>query len=465
MSFANIIREEIQNNAATYTKLADQVWDFAEIKFDEYQSAHLLASYFEEQGYRVVREAGGVPTAFTAEFGSGSPVIAVLGEYDALSNLSQESGLAEPKPLVKGANGHGCGHNLLGVAGIASVDSVKALIEAGQLQGTIRYYGCPAEEGGGGKGFMVRAGLFEDVDAAITWHPGTTNGVVSYRMLATTQHFVTFKGRSSHAAASPELGRSALDAIALVNVGVNYLREHLIDDARIHYAITNTGGRAANVVQAEAQALYKLRGPNMEVVKDIYARFEDIVKGAALMTDCTYEIGFDSGSSNVLLNETLEKVMAVAFDELAPPTFNDEEKAYARAILPTYGGDAFLDQPIDETVVPYRYDMGVMHGSSDVGDVSWVVPTVQCNTACYAQHTPFHTWQIVAQGRTSIAHKGMLYAGEIMGLTLAKVLAQPDVLIQAKQDLVNVREGKDYISPFPENHPIPVRKQPTAATL
>ena len=465
MQFANQIRAFIQQHAKTYSDLSDQIWDFAEIKFDEYQSAELLATYFEESGYEVTRQAGDIPTAFIAQYGTGSPVIAVLGEYDALSNLSQYSAIAEPKPIIKGANGHGCGHNLLGVASVAAVDAIKSLIDEGSFEGTIRYYGCPAEEGGGGKGFMVRAGLFEDVDAAITWHPGTNNGVMSHRMLATTQHYVTFKGRSSHAAASPHLGRSALDAVALVNVGINYLREHLIDDARIHYAITNTGGKAANVVQAEAQALYKLRGPDMAVVKDIYDRFEDIVKGAALMTDCTYEIAFDAGSSNVILNEQLEAIMNEAFEELAPPAFNEEEKQYARMILPTFGGDSTVVYPIDETVQPYKFDMGISHGSSDVGDVSWVVPTVQCFTACFAKDTPFHTWQIVAQGRTSIAHKGMLYAGEIMGLTAAKIFLDPSVLEQAQKDLVKARNGSDYVSPFPQGLKVPVVQKKEAVSL
>lgn len=264
MTYIDIIERAIAAHAANLTSVSDAIWSFAEIRYEETKSATLLADELEKAGFVVSRNAGNIETAFVASYGEGHPVVAILGEFDALTGLSQKGGVASHDPIVEGGNGHGCGHNLLGTGALAAVLALKACKDELNLGGTIRYYGCPAEEGGGGKAFMARAGLFSDVDVAFTWHPWDENLAYNARMLATNQVYFTFKGTSAHAGFEPHLGRSALDAVELTNVGCNYLREHIIQDGRIHYAITDTGGRAPNVVPSNAQVLYKVRAPRMD---------------------------------------------------------------------------------------------------------------------------------------------------------------------------------------------------------
>lgn len=458
MSFVQSISEKVEGKRQSYIQLSDKIWEYAETKYTEHKSSEILARHLEGEGFEVERGVGGLPTAFTATFGSGFPVIAILGEYDALFHLSQEKGKTEWSPVVTGGNGHGCGHNLLGTASLAAAIAVKDILVEKALSGTVRYYGCPAEEGGGGKGYMVKAGLFNDVDAAITWHPSTNNGVMSFRLLATTQHSFTFKGRSSHAGATPHLGRSALDAVQLMNIGANYLREHLIQDTRLHYAITNTGGNSANVVQSEAQVLYKLRGPNLRVVNDMLERVKNIAKGAALMTECDVIYSFDAGSSDIILNQTLEKVMNESFIELGVPKFNSNELDFAKEIRKTFNQEERVtdgEKSIADSLMPYSFDAGIGYGSSDVGDVSWIVPTVQCGTACFALDTAFHTWQIVSQGATSIGHKGMLHAAKVMGLTAVELLLHPETVIEAKEEHKKKLAKTPYVSPIPETSVFP----------
>jgi aminobenzoyl-glutamate utilization protein B len=458
MSFVQSISEMVEGKRQSYIQLSDKIWEYAETKYTEHKSSEILANYLEGERFNVERGVGGLPTAFTATFGSGFPVIAILGEYDALFHLSQEKGKTEWSPVVPEGNGHGCGHNLLGTASLAAAIAVKEILVEKALSGTVRYYGCPAEEGGGGKGYMVKAGLFNDVDAAITWHPSTNNGVMSFRLLATTQHCFTFKGRSSHAGATPHLGRSALDAVQLMNVGANYLREHLIQDTRLHYAITNTGGNSANVVQSEAQVLYKLRGPNLRVVNDMLERVKDIAKGAALMTDCEVIYSFDAGSSDIILNQTLEKVMNESFNELGVPKFNSNELDFAKEIRKTFNQEERVtdgEKSLADSLMPYSFDAGIGYGSSDVGDVSWIVPTVQCGTACFALDTAFHTWQVVSQGATSIGHKGMLHAAKVMGLTALELLLHPEIVIEAKEEHKKKLDKTSYVSPIPETSLLP----------
>ncbi|WP_045516646.1 M20 family metallopeptidase [Neobacillus niacini] len=458
MDFAQSISEKVEGKRQSYIHISDEIWNYAETKYTEHKSSEILASKLEEEGFKVERSVGGIPTAFTATFGSGFPVVAILGEYDALFHLSQEKSKTEWSPVVPEGNGHGCGHNLLGTASLAAAITIKEILEEETLSGTVRYYGCPAEEGGGGKGYMVKAGLFADVDAAITWHPSTQNGVMSFRMLATSQHYFTFKGKSSHAGVTPHLGRSALDAMQLMNVGANYLREHLIQDTRLHYAITNTGGNSANVVQSEAQVLYKLRGPNLTVVNDMLERVQNIAKGAALMTGCEVIHSFDAGSSDITLNQTLEKVMNESFIQLGVPIFNSKEQDFAAEIRKTFTQEEMVskgEKSLADTILPYSFDVGIVHGSSDVGDVSWIVPTVQCRTACFALDTPFHTWQVVSQGTTSIAHKGMLHAAKVMGLTAVELLLHPETVIEAKEEHQKKLAKTPYISPIPDTSALP----------
>jgi aminobenzoyl-glutamate utilization protein B len=309
----------IDDNQAVFTGISDQIWAAAEIKFQERRSAAVLADALEKAGFTLQRGVADMPTAFIASYGAGKPVIAILGEYDALPGLSQDR-VPYQKPLVEGAPGHGCGHNLLGTGSLAAAMAVAQAIQAGDVQGTVRYYGCPAEEGGAGKGYMVKAGLFSDVDLALTWHPSVINASASINMLAVMQAYFRFHGKAAHAAADPYNGRSALDAVELMNVGVNYLREHMIPDARVHYIITKGGG-AANVVPDLAESHYLVRAPQMGQVQDLFERVKNIAQGAALMTGTAYEVLFDAGFSNLILNDTIADVLNARMVAIGAPQY------------------------------------------------------------------------------------------------------------------------------------------------
>lgn len=289
MSLTDKIAHYIDQKSGLYKNVSDRIWDYAETRFDEVRSANLLCKTLENEGFQVERGVANLETGFIATFGNGKPAIAILGEYDALAGLSQQAGSANYEPIIQNGNGHGCGHNLLGVGALAGAIATKQYFEDHNLAGTVKYFGCPAEESGYGKSFLARDGYFKDVDVAFSWHPGTVNAIMHARANAVINATFKFKGRSSHAAASPHLGRSALDAVELMNVGVNYLREHIVDEARIHYAVTNTGGLAPNVVQAEAEVTYLIRAPKPNQVKDLYQRVLNCAKGAALMTETTVE--------------------------------------------------------------------------------------------------------------------------------------------------------------------------------
>ena len=461
------ISDFIEQKRDLYIRVSDQISNYAETRYEEYQSAELMASILEQEGFIVERSAGGIATAVVGSYGHGKPVIAILGEYDALSGLSQEKGETHHVPVVDGGNGHGCGHNLLGSGMLAAAVAVKSFMEKHRLAGTIRYYGCPAEEGGGGKGIMARNGLFDDVDAALTWHPESINAIMTKTTLATCQVYFKFKGRSAHAGVSPHLGRGALDAVELMNVGANYLREHLIPEARLHYAVTNTGGTSPNVVQAEAEVLYKLRIPRSEMLADMYERVCNLARGAALMTGTELEIQFDAGSSELIMNRTLEKLMFDSFAQLGIPEFDEAEKAFASRIRATLTGfdpndnvpAGLENQHLSDRLEPYDSKGGLFPGSTDVGDVSWKAPTAQCMVACVALGTPFHTWQVVSQGATSIAHKGMLHAGKVVGATAAELLLRPELLAQAKEEHRKELGGRGYKCPIPADvMPGPVKR-------
>ncbi|UAL51965.1 MULTISPECIES: M20 family metallopeptidase [Metabacillus] len=446
----------IEKKRDLFIHVSDEIWSYAETRYEEVQSAEQMAETLEMEGFEVEREAGGISTAVVGSCGNGSPVIAILGEYDALFNLSQEKGISHKSPIENEGNGHGCGHNLLGTGALAAAVILKDYMLESGLQGTIRFYGCPAEEGGGGKGFMVRAGLFDDVDAALTWHPGSTNHIQSSGNLATCQIYFTFNGRSSHAAASPHLGRSALDAVELMNLGANFLREHLIQDARLHYAITNSGGKSPNVVQPFAEVLYKLRAPEFAQVQEIYERVLKIAEGAALMTETELDVRFDAGSSNLVLNKTLESVMFENFQKIGLPNFTEQEQDFAKEIQSTFSKDTSYPYLSDE-LKPYKYNEGFSYGSTDVGDVSWLVPTAQCSVVTAAVGTPFHTWQVVSQGGMSIGHKGMLHAGKVLAATAVDLLVHPGKVKEAKEEHARALNGRHYLSPLAaEAEPQPI---------
>ena len=330
----------IRTNCEKFIDLSNQVWDFAELGFKEIRSAELLAQALEADGFTVQRGVADIPTAFVASFGSGKPVIAILGEYDALPGISQEC-VSYQKPRQEGGNGHGCGHNLLGVGSLAAAMGVAEAIRAGEAKGTVRFYGCPAEENGAAKTFMVKAGVFNDVDLCLTWHPDSYNGILGINILANIWVTFRFHGKSAHAAADPQNGRSALDAVELMNVGANYLREHLIPEARIHYIISNGGGSAPNVVPPLAKSQYIIRAPLASQVSEIYPRVLDIANGAALMTGTELEVIFKIGMSNLLMNDTITDVFYEKMIAIGAPEFNEDEVKFAEEIGTTFPpGDA-----------------------------------------------------------------------------------------------------------------------------
>jgi aminobenzoyl-glutamate utilization protein B len=396
------------------------------------------------------------------ESGEGGPVIAFLGEYDALPGLSQEADVAEPRPLEAGGHGHGCGHNLLGSAALLAATAVKDWLAARKVPGRVRYYGCPAEEGGAAKTFMVRGGAFDDADIAITWHPHSFWEVVVTPSLANTRADFVFTGRASHAAASPHLGRSALDAVELMNVGVNYMREHMPSDARVHYALLDSGGIAPNVVQAHARVRYSIRARDLPGMNELVERVRKIAQGAALMTETQMEMRIISAVSNVLPNTPLEQTLNRIMEDLGPPSFDEADQQFAAKIRATLtekdiasvfhaiGMDP-TDRPLADFLVPLDAKRNPLIGSTDVGDVSWVVPTVQVHAPTIAIGTPLHTWQVVAQGKSPHAHKAMVQAAKAMAGLGVKALNEPDLIAAAKGDLNRRTARTPYVSPLPDN--------------
>jgi aminobenzoyl-glutamate utilization protein B len=455
-----------------YEALADRVWGMPELCYTEYRSVAEHRAMLEQEGFRITENLAGIPTAVMGEAGEGGPVIAILGEYDALPGLSQVAGIAEPKEMERGGNGHGCGHNLLGSAALLAATAVKNYLAQAGIKGRVRYYGCPAEEGGAAKTFMVRGGCFADVDIAITWHPGAMNRVDDAMSLAGARIDYAFFGRASHAAASPHLGRSALDAVELMNVGVNYMREHMPSDARIHYAMLDSGGVAPNVVQAYARVRYSIRARDVRGMNALVERVAKVADGAAMMTETRVEATVTSGVSNLLGNTPLEKAMQSQLERLGPPSFDAADRQYAAQIQATLSAEDIAssfarvampvrkDTPLCDFVVPYGTKGAPMIGSTDVGDVSWVVPTVQARCATVAIGTPGHSWQITAQGKSGQAKKGMVNAAKVMAGLAVDALGDAALIAHAKADLKARTEAMPYVSPMPADVKPPLQPRP-----
>ena len=445
-----------------FIALSDKVWAMPEVCYTEARSAAEHLAELRHQGFRTTENVAGIPTALMGEWGEGGPVIAFLGEYDALPGLSQEAGVAEPRPIEAGGHGHGCGHNLLGSAALLAATAVKDWLTAHKSPGRVRYYGCPAEEGGAAKTFMVRSGAFDDADIAITWHPNSFWEVAVTPSLANTRADFIFTGRASHAAASPHLGRSALDAVELMNVGVNYMREHMPSEARVHYALLDTGGIAPNVVQAHARVRYSIRDRDLPGMNELVPRVRKIAEGAALMTETRMEMRIISAVSNVMPNTPLEQALHGIMEDLGPPRFDEADEQFAAKIRSTLSekdiaavyhaiGMDPTDRPLADFIVPLDARRNPQIGSTDVGDVSWVVPTVQVHAPTVAIGTPFHTWQIVAQGKSPAAHKAMVQAAKAMAALGVKALNEPNLIAAAKADLKRRTARTPYVSPLPHN--------------
>ena len=451
-----------------FIELSDNVWGTPELCYGEFQSCAQHTEMLEREGFRVTRNVAGIPTAVIGEAGEDGPVIAILGEYDALPGLSQEAGVAEQRPLPGNGFGHGCGHNLLGAASLLAASAVKDYLAANGIKGRVRYYGCPAEEGGAAKGFMARAGAFDDVDIAITWHPSAFSGVYEPVSLANTRIDFAFTGRASHAAAAPHLGRSALDAVELMNVGVNYMREHMPSDARVHYALLDAGGIAPNVVQAHAKVRYLIRARNLPELNRLIERVKKIADGAALMTETTVDKQVVSAVSNLLGNTPLEKAMHDNLQRLGPPPFDESDKAFAARIQATLSeediessfrraGMPLTDAVLCDAIVPLDAKSAPMMGSTDVGDVSWVVPTVQARGATYAIGTPGHSWQLTAQGKLPAAHKGLVHVAKVMAGTAVDALHDEVLIARAKADHQARVARTPYVCPIPEDVAPPIK--------
>lgn len=450
--------------------VADHIWEYAELSLQEKQSAELYCRVLEAEGFQVEKGICNIETAFSASFGSGRPVIGILAEYDALSGLSQKAGSLEREEVRPGGCGHGCGHNLLGAGAMAAAMGVKEYLEKTGQPGTVILYGCPGEEGGAAKAFMARDGVWKDLDAALTWHPEDVNEVGTGSTNSCIQIQYKFTGIASHAAGAPEMGRSALDAVELMNIGVQFLREHMSDKARVHYAITDTGGLSPNVVQPRASVLYMIRSNHVAEAVSLTARVDKIAEGAALMTETTFERKFIDGLADTVSNFAIERVLYENFREVGVPTYTDEENAFADQLIHTYGGEelvpgiaAEFDAQIRDQVKAMRAECGhgmnvflvplyqgdaFRAGSTDVGDVSWLTPTGQIHVASWPNGCPGHSWQNVSCGGTSIGHKAAVCAGKVLAGAAIDLMTNPELLKEARAEFEK-RTQEGYTCPIP----------------
>ena len=501
--------EEIENKESLVCEVADRIWEYAELSLMEYKSCDLYCEKLAQEGFYVEKGICNIPTAFKASFGKGKPVIGILAEYDALSGLSQERGVAEKKlackdgkvldaePEVSGDScsssagkwntGHGCGHNILGAGAMAAALGIKKYLSESGSDGTVILYGCPGEEGCASKAFMARDGEWKKLDAALTWHPADCNEVVTGSSNSCIQVLYTFHGKASHASGAPEMGRSALDAVELMNVGVQFLREHMSEKARVHYAITDGGGFSPNVVQPRAQVLYMVRSNHVGEAVELQKRVDKIAEGAALMTETTFDREFVDGLSDTVTNRSLEKVLYMNFEELGVPEHTAEEIDFAGKLGSTYDsfgdvpgigsdfdeeyadsvrelrsslcakrkqGDAGAENgagcPMNDFLLPHFMGSAFEPGSTDVGDVSWVCPTAQIHVAAWPNGCPGHSWQNVSSAGSSIGHKAAIHAGKVLCAAAIDLYENSDLLKEAKEEFQK-RTASGYVCPIPED--------------
>ncbi|SFK85269.1 aminobenzoyl-glutamate utilization protein B [Lachnospiraceae bacterium KH1T2] len=467
-SFKKEAVDYIDKHSNIFTEVSDQIWATPELSLKEYRSAALYEKVLEENGFTVEKEIDGIETAFTGTFGHGKPVIGILGEFDALSGLSQKKGQVKHKPLVPGAPGHGCGHNMLGAGALAAAFAIKDYLETSGREGTVIFYGCPGEEGGAAKAFMARDNIWYSLDAALTWHPEDVNEVKTGTNNSTIQILYDFHGISAHAAGDPEDGRSALDAVELMNTGVQYLREHMTSDCRIHYAITDAGGVSPNVVQDHASVLYMVRAGKVRACVDLLKRVDKIAQGAALMTETSYDRTFIDGTADLVPNFTLENVFYENFKELGVPAYTEKELDFAQKLrdtCPVNEAPGFASTLSDEIreftakaskngtkamndfLVPLYHSNAFQAGSTDVGDVSWETPTAQIHVAGFVSGAPGHSWQNVSCGGTTIGHKALLHAGKVIACTAIDLYEDPELLKEAQKEF-REKTKSGYVCPI-----------------
>lgn len=462
----------IEEKGQLIADAANRIWEFAELSLMEEKSAAFYCELLEREGFRVERGICQIDTAFSASFGSGRPVIGLLAEYDALSGLSQKGGSLVREELTAGGTGHGCGHNLLGAGALAAALGVKAYLEKTGRQGTVVLYGCPGEEGGAAKAFMARDGLWKKLDGALTWHPEDVNEVCTGSSNSCIQVQYKFTGVASHAAGAPDKGRSALDAVELMNIGVQFLREHMSDKARVHYAVTDAGGCSPNVVQPRASVLYMVRSNHVAEAVELQKRVDRIAQGAALMTDTTFDRQFIDGLADTVSNHVLEQLLYDNFKELGVPEYTDEEHGFADALAKTYPGSDEVpgiaakydwevkeqvralrqkkDHAMNDFLVPLYRGEAFQAGSTDVGDVSWLTPTAQIHVAAWPNGCPGHSWQNVSCDRTEIGHKAAVHAGKVLAAAVVDLLERPEILKEARAEFER-RTAGGYVCPIPED--------------
>lgn len=463
----------VEQDRQTYIEASCQIWDYAETCFQEHKSAETLAALLEREGFQVQRNVAGMETAFVAQAGAGEPVIGFLGEYDALPALSQKAGVAVHSPIQEGAPGHGCCHHILGTGALAAAVAVKRYMENHRMKGTVRFYGCPAEEGGAGKIYMAQAGLFHDAACAITWHPCDDNNIWSMNFMAIQNLRIRFYGVAAHSASQGHLGRNALEAVELTGVGSNYLRGHVERDVCINYAVTNAGGPAPNVIQDFAEMVYNIRAYTHKKAVAAAQWVDEIAQGAAMMSRTRVEVLYEGGLSELIPNRTLERIAYEKFLQVGPTPYTPEDVDFCTEIHKTFPSGAeestcdnlsylygktaqelipqIRGKVINDIIYPYTEIPHAKYGSTDVCDVSWFTPTVQVTTACYAKDTPGHSWQQVAQGKRPLCFSGMMTAAKVMALTGVQLLEDPQAVAEMRKEFETAMEGRSYECPLPED--------------
>jgi aminobenzoyl-glutamate utilization protein B len=447
--------QSVDNHAAHYAAVSHTIWEYAELGYHEQKSSALLQKELQAAGFRVQAGVADEPTAFVASYGQGAPTVGIMGEFDALPGLSQAA-TPDHSPVTQGAPGHACGHNLLGSGSALAAVAIKEFMEKNHIAGTLRYFGTPAEEGGAGKVYMMRAGLFKDVDVMLQWHPGAQNAVSNGGLLAMNSARFLFHGVASHAAFAPDRGRSALDGVMLMGNGIEFLREHIPSNTRIHYVITN-GGSAPNIVPDTAELYLYARSPSLTTLDDVWKRILKISQGAALMTETTLEMREVSGSANLIPNDALAKAAQKNLEEVGGFRYTAEEKHFAeelqKSLAPGVAGDLESTAQVEALRKP---DPNAPSASSDAGDVSWNVPTIGFGAATFVPGVSAHTWQAAACAGMSIGQKGMVVAAKALALTGADLFTNPKLVADAKADFQKQMQGKVYRSAIPEGEKPPL---------